>query len=294
MVNIYNNSPQSDASPDKKRPFYRNAKMAILGIIILLLLGGGGYLGNCATSHPLFSYNRPLDSETYQYRYYFGKRLNFCWNFLSQPRSPQGTDQSVAIPIMGPQKVFRLPANTRSPDNGYNSNPPTSGWNWPTEGKYAQWKTPRHLFYAEKVQPEILVSKLYAGFVWITYKNGALSQDEIAQRKTAGFSEERIREAVERAKDGKRIPQEVIEQLKTIASRTPLVIVTGRNSNTGWDIALSALGRQDKFNLENGQLTEEHMGRIWDFLLRYRNQPESSKPKTANATAAPAENNEPE
>ncbi|OHA00939.1 MAG: hypothetical protein A3C07_00850 [Candidatus Sungbacteria bacterium RIFCSPHIGHO2_02_FULL_47_11] len=250
----------------------RRTLVITVGVLVAAAAIAAYYFYNCATSHPLFSYNRVLDPEVYQYRYYFGKRLNFCRNFLLQPRSPKGADQSVAVPIMGPQKAFRLPVGTPYPESGYNSNPPTSGWNWPTAGKYASWKTPRHRFYAESVQPPIAVSKLYAGFVWITYKSGALSQDQIARRGAAGVSEQRIQEAVERARNVEGVPQDVIEQLKTIAFRTPLAMVTGRGTNAGWDIVLSALGRQDKFNLEDGNLTQEHIGRIWDFLLRWRNQ----------------------
>lgn len=251
----------------------RNVKLAALGAIILLILAGAGYFLNCVARDPLFSYNRPLDSGVYQYRYYFGTRLNFCWNFLFQPRSPKGQDRSVAIPIMGTQAAFRLPVDTPR-HSDYNSNPPTSGWNWPSEGRFAVWKTPRHKYYAEAVNPEVVVTKMYAGFVWITYRRGEHVEAEIKSWRKTGISEEEIEARIARAKERPGVSGETIEALKNIASRTPIVIVSGRGGNGGADVSLNALGRQDKFNLENGKLTQEHVDRIWNFIIRYRNQPE--------------------
>lgn len=247
-------------------------KLAVILAGILLLLGGVSFL-RCATRNPLFLYNRELEQNENPFRYFFKDRVEFCWNFLFQPKSPKGEDKSVAIPIMGPQKAFRLPIGTLRPGD-YNSNPPTSGWNWPIEGKYASWKTPRRKFYTDSIRPEIAVTKLYVGFVWITYRSGEISKETIDRHRSFGVSEDEIQAAIDRSRGLKGIHQDVVEALKKIAANTPLVIVNGRYSNNGNDIALSAIGRQDKFNLENEQLTQEHINRIWDFILRYRNQPQ--------------------
>ena len=220
----------------------RSKYFLLLLVVILLVLGGGGYyFYDCAQNNHLFANER----QNYQdYRYRPEDRLRFCLNFIFQPRSPKNPDQSVSVPIMGTRAAFRIEEGQEHPP--YNSEPATSGWNYQITGsRFNFWRTINNKTYQESIQSEVAVSKLYAGFVWIKYRTGAVSG-------------------------------EGVEKLKSIAASTPLVFVTGRKKTTerDYDIALSALGRQDKFNLQNGELSESDITRIWDFILRYRNQPE--------------------
>lgn len=250
-------------------------KLAVILAGILLLVSGGYFL-RCATRNPLFFYNFEfeLDPGESSYRYFLGDRLEFCWNFLSQPRSPRGTDNSVAIPTMGVRDKFRITPNTPHPP--YNSNPPTSGWNYASTEKFERWKGPRRLTFAESVEPEVMVNKLYSGYVWITFSTGSMSEKEILWLKKIGISDRRIQGRVDRTQKRQRPSDDIITALKSIASDTPLVIITGWPISKK-DITLNALGRQDAFDLEGGRLTQEHIDRIWDFILRYRNQPQTPK-----------------
>jgi hypothetical protein len=246
-------------------------KIAItLVIIIIILLGGGFYFFNCSQNNPLFINNRK-DTKTFVYN--TGDRLQFCWNFLSQPKTPKGPDLSTAVPILGTRTAFRIEKGTEHPP--YNSHPPTSGWNYKISGtQFNQWRPSNNKTYQDLIPSEVAVAKLYDGFVWITYQSGEVSEAQIKAWREAGISENNIGRRIGFSVGKQGVPEDIIEELKKIAASTPGVFVTGRIDNGGSDIALNALGRQDKFNLEVGELAQKHTDRIWDFILRYRNQPE--------------------
>ncbi|MBI4094573.1 MAG: DUF3105 domain-containing protein [Candidatus Liptonbacteria bacterium] len=108
----------------------------------------------------------------------------------------------------------------------YNSNPPTSGWHY--------GETARTGFRDSAVPDEHIIHNLEHGNIWISYHP--------------------------------RIPQEIVESLKTFAG--PKVIIAPREANDS-DIALAAWGRLDTFNIENNILDEQ---RIRDFINRYINK----------------------
>ncbi|MBI2122310.1 MAG: hypothetical protein HYT98_04280 [Candidatus Sungbacteria bacterium] len=284
-----------NAKPCAEQTVFRSSfsygKWAILGIVAILFLSGGGYFYNCTTRNPLFLYKSEVDPDLYPYRYFFKDRLEFCWNFLSQPRSPKRGDKSIMIPVLGSQSQFQIDPGQIHPS--YNSQPPTSGWNYPLSGKYEVWKVPRHKTFQKSLEPEVAVRRLYAGFIWITYRSNYISEKHLDIWRAKGDSTEKIAQRVKTTQEATKTPDEIVEVIKKISESTPLVFVTGR-SIQDTDITLTALGRQDKFNLENGELTQEHIDRIWDFILRYRNHPQPSQPKPADVTTAPMENNEPE
>lgn len=158
----------------------------------------------------------------------------------------------------------------------YNSSPPTSGWNYSfkREAKYAGWRTIRNKTFSSSlaISSEVAVARLYRGFVWITFKReGEITNYQIERWQKRGITEEEIER---RKKEAKRpgVSEKTIEKLKELARGTPLVFISSRQINGDADIAISALGRQDKFNLENGELSREHIARIWDFILRYRDK----------------------
>lgn len=243
----------------------RKIILLILGVVLFFgAVGGGYYFWDCTNNHPLFYKQR-----TGEYRYTTTEALNYCWNFLFQPNSPMGEDFSTAVPIMGSRESFLIAPGTKLPS--YNSSPPTSGWNYKLTGDLTKWT--RHVSYYNSIPPEAAVAKLYGGFIWITFKNGGeVSEGIIAAWKNKGVSDEIIKDRLDRARTQGRVSDEVINELKKIAASTPIVLVTGR-ALLDHDIVLNALGRQDKFDLENGQLIDELKIRIWDFILRYRNQP---------------------
>lgn len=213
----------------------------LIGVIVIAVASiAWSYFYKCVQRNPLFFSD---DYSRFYYRYRAEDRPRFCWNMLFQPRVSKNPDQSVAIPIMGPQRAFQI---SEGQEHGpYNSSPPTSGWNYSLKlgAKYSAWRTTRNKTFSSnlKVKTEIAVARLYREFVWITFKENVLNSEDI-------------------------------ETLKKLTQKTPLVFLSSRKTNGDADIALSALGRQDKFNLENGKLSDEQMTRIWDFILRYRDK----------------------
>ena len=113
----------------------------------------------------------------------------------------------------------------------YNSNPPTSGRHW------ADANAPiSRGVHDEEFPDEALVHNLEHGEIWISYK--------------------------------KSIPDNIKEELKSIARDSYKVVLTIREKND-MDIAVAAWGRLDKFNLEGGELDRT---RIENFINRYRNR----------------------
>lgn len=230
-----------------------NKRLIVIAVIILAVLGVGGgsfvYFYRCATTNPLFS-NVRSGARIYSYR--LSDRLNFCWNFIFQPKAPKEPDRSQAVAIMGPKRAFLTEPRSEHPP--YNSNPPTSGWNSiippDTHWYLKNYSGVTYYRVGRRDAPtEMLVAKLYGGSVWIAFKRIPQEQDFY-----------------------KYVSKDSVEKLKEIAASTPLVFVAP-HSSLDTDIAVAALGRLDKWNLQNRELRQEDIDRIWDFILRYRNQP---------------------
>lgn len=113
---------------------------------------------------------------------------------------------------------------------------PAYNSNPPTSGWH--YVTPARLgFYDEVLADETLVHNLEHGEIWISF--------------TPSVSEE------------------VKTKLKTLLG--PRIIITKRDKNDT-DIAISAWTRLDTFNLENGELTDEQVTRLTDFIKRWQNR----------------------
>ncbi|MBI4119320.1 MAG: DUF3105 domain-containing protein [Parcubacteria group bacterium] len=214
-----------------------NVKRLFLAAAAFLLIAAStseGYFLRCTTSVPLFS---SVESGGPAYQYYLKDRLYFCFNFLFQPKKTELEDQSEPVPIMGGRNAFRTWIGAKHPP--YNSDPPTSGWNYSLRTQqFGEWLTVSRKTFAQEAASEVAVAKLYDGFVWIAYSPTGVSL-------------------------------RALNELEKIANSTPLVFITGYKLSDA-DVALAALGRLDKFKLANGELSDEDVDRIWDFILRYR------------------------
>src|SRR3989344_2961641 len=237
----------------------------VVGIVALAF--GGNYVYNCAQTNSLF-FNA---DKTAWYHYDLNDRIGFCFNMLFQPDSPKAPDRSVEVAVMGSMSKFQVEPERLHPP--YSSDPPASGWNYNigVGTKYTK-NDPFSTNAQMSVPSEVAVARLYRGRVWITFsRGGEVTEAHIAEWQAQGISEEEIENRKKLAHEKTATPPEIVEKLKKIAASSPLVFVSSRRVLDS-DIALTALGRQDKFNLENGKLTDEQISRIWDFILRYRNQ----------------------
>lgn len=106
--------------------------------------------------------------------------------------------------------------------------------NPPTSGKHWPEPTPRGV-HSEAKTDEIMVHNLEHGEVWISYKPG--------------------------------IPDEAKKELEKITKDFSKVVLTPRGKNET-DIALTAWGRLDTFNLDGKPLDA---ARVKDFIKRHRN-----------------------
>jgi hypothetical protein len=115
------------------------------------------------------------------------------------------------------------------------SHPPYNS-NPPTSGWH--YLNPARLgFYDEELPDETLIHNLEHGEIWISFKPTT--------------------------------PEEMKTKLKSVLGTR--VIITKRAKNDT-DIVIAAWTRLDAFNLENGVLTDDQIGRLEDFIKRWQNR----------------------
>lgn len=113
----------------------------------------------------------------------------------------------------------------------YSSNPPSSGWHYVRPAPVG--------FYDEALEDEQILHNIEHGDIWIAYHPNVSNNVKELLRNEEAFFDSKL-------------------------------IITPREAND-FDISVVAWERVDSFNLEEGELTEEYIKRIVDFMLRYKN-----------------------